>query len=263
MLHEGRVVWVLEAMTASRFFPLARPFDTPAVSYVRNSAKVTVDAVTGEIHFYAVPLEDPLRDAYAAAFPGLFKPLDEMPAGIRQHLRYARSLMAIQARVLLDYHQESPAVFFGRQDVWASPQELAEGSAAVAYQPEYGLLRLPGDAEPGFHLTTTFVPAGRQNLTGLLAGQLDDAGAPTLRLFDIPVENQVAILWAATNGMLDEIAVEDVQKYEKAYLEYLTTNKASTMDAVREQKKLTDEVVSVFREAAKVVAEQFKQPAAV
>ncbi|MCA8915799.1 MAG: F0F1 ATP synthase subunit alpha, partial [Planctomycetes bacterium] len=76
-----------------------------------------------------------------------------------------------------------------------------------------------------------------------------------------PVENQVAILWAATNGMLDEVAVEDVQKFEKAYIEYLTTNKASTMEAVRTKKELTDEVVGVFRDAAKVVAEQIKQPA--
>ena len=76
-----------------------------------------------------------------------------------------------------------------------------------------------------------------------------------------PVENQVAILWAATNGMLDEIEVEDVGKYEKAYIEYLTTNKASTMEAIREKKELTDEVVGVLRDAAKVVADQVKQPA--
>ncbi|MCB9894830.1 MAG: F0F1 ATP synthase subunit alpha [Planctomycetes bacterium] len=76
-----------------------------------------------------------------------------------------------------------------------------------------------------------------------------------------PVENQVAILWAATNGMLDEVPVEDVQKYEKAYIEYLNTNKASTMEAIRVKKELTDEVVGVFRDAAKVVAEQIKQPA--
>ena len=77
-----------------------------------------------------------------------------------------------------------------------------------------------------------------------------------------PVENQVAILWAATNGLLDEIAIEDVAAYEKAYIEYLNTNKASTMEAIRVKKKLTDEVVSTFKEAGKVVADQFKAPAA-
>ncbi|MEZ5992569.1 MAG: F0F1 ATP synthase subunit alpha [Planctomycetota bacterium] len=77
-----------------------------------------------------------------------------------------------------------------------------------------------------------------------------------------PVENQVAILWAATNGLLDEIAIEDVRNYEKAYLEYLTTNKASTMEAIRVKHELSDEVTTVFKEAGKVVAEQFKAPAA-
>lgn len=192
VLHEGRVVWLLEAMTATRFFPLAKPYDSPQVSYVRNSVKIAVDAVTGEIDFYAVPVDDPLLDAYAAAFPGLLKPLAEMPAGLRAHLRYARSLMSIQGQVLLDYHQEDPAAFFGRQDIWATPQELAESPTAVPYRPEYGILRLPGDTEAGYRVTTSFVPAGRQNLTALMAGELRDDGAPRLRLFDVPVENQVA-----------------------------------------------------------------------
>jgi F-type H+/Na+-transporting ATPase subunit alpha len=78
-----------------------------------------------------------------------------------------------------------------------------------------------------------------------------------------PVENQVAILWAATNGMLDEIEIEDVRAYEKAYLEYLNTNKAAAMEAIRTKKELTDDIVSVFRDAAKVVKGQFKAPAAV
>jgi F-type H+/Na+-transporting ATPase subunit alpha len=78
-----------------------------------------------------------------------------------------------------------------------------------------------------------------------------------------PVENQVAILWAATNGMLDEIEIEDVRAYEKAYLEYLNTNKAAAMEAIRTKKELTDEIVTVFRDAAKVVKGQFKAPVAV
>lgn len=192
VVHEGRVVWVLEGMASTRFFPLANAHATPPVSYVRNSVKVTVDAVTGEVDFYTVPVDDPLRDAYAAAFPGLFQPLDAMPRGLRDHLRYSRALLTLQSQVLLDYHQETPATFFGRQDVWATPQELAEGATPVAYRPEYGILRLPGDDEAAFRLTTTFVPAGRQNLTGFLAGELRPDGSPRLRLFDVPVENQVA-----------------------------------------------------------------------
>ncbi len=195
VIHEGRVVWVLEGMTGTRFFPIASPsdlqFGRSRVSYVRNSVKVTVDAVTGEVTFYSVPIHDPMRDAYAAAFPGLFRPLTEMPSGIREHLRYSQDLLALQSNVLLDYHQDTPATFFARQDVWANPQEQGQSTSPVAYRPEYGLLRLPGDDQTEFRLMTAFVPAGRQNLTALLSGELREDGSPRLRLFDVPVENQV------------------------------------------------------------------------
>jgi uncharacterized membrane protein (UPF0182 family) len=195
VVHEGRVVWVLEGMTATRFFPIASPsdlqFGRSRVSYVRNSVKVTVDAVTGEVTFYSVPGEDPLRDTYAAAFPGLLQPLSDMPEGIRSHLRYSQDLLGLQSNVLLNYHQDTPATFFARQDVWANPQEQAQGTSPVPYRPEYGLLRLPGDEETEFRLMTAFVPAGRQNLTALLSGELRADGSPRLRLFDVPVENQV------------------------------------------------------------------------
>jgi F-type H+/Na+-transporting ATPase subunit alpha len=72
----------------------------------------------------------------------------------------------------------------------------------------------------------------------------------------MPVENQVAIIWAATNGMIDDVEVENVSKFERAFLEYLTTNKAQVMEAIRTKKELTDEATSTFREAAKVVKDQ-------
>ncbi len=37
----------------------------------------------------------------------------------------------------------------------------------------------------------------------------------------LPVEEQVAVLWAATNGPLDSVPVEDVQEWESGMLDYL------------------------------------------
>ena len=39
----------------------------------------------------------------------------------------------------------------------------------------------------------------------------------------MPVEEQVAILWAATNGYLDDVPVDDVREFEAGFLEYLRT----------------------------------------
>jgi len=195
VLYEGRVVWMLDGFTGTGAFPLAAASDfgvvRRGVRYVRNSAKVTVDAVTGETVFYRVPVEDPLADAYEAAFPGLFTPIVEMPHELRSHFRYPRSLLGLQSRVLLQYHQETAPAFHGQQDVWSEPQELAEGTNPVPYRPEYAIYALPGEERARFSLTAVFVPTGRQNLTGTLVGRVDGVGAPELVLLDVPVADQV------------------------------------------------------------------------
>lgn len=195
VVANGRIVWVLEGFTGTRAFPLSSVHELGSlrsqVSYARNSVKVTVDARTGAMAFYRVPVRDPLADAYAAAFPGLFRPMEEMPAPVRDHIRYSRALLDLQTRVLLQYHQETAADFHGQQDVWAEAQEQAETTEPGRYAAEYGLYVFPGDETARFNLTTVFVPAGRPNLTGMLAGRTDPLGVPELDLLDIPVADQV------------------------------------------------------------------------
>ena len=194
VVADGRIVWILEAFTATRAFPLSTPHELRLlrpVSYVRNSVKVTVDAVTGAVDFYRVDVPDPLADAYARAFPGLFKPLSGMPAAVRSHVRYSRELLNLQCQVLLQYHQETAPAFHGQQDVWALPNELAQGTTPAPYRPEYGIWTLPGEDEPRFNLTAVFVPAERQNLTALLVARTDPAGVPQLILYDVTVDDQV------------------------------------------------------------------------
>lgn len=194
VIHEGRVVWILDGFTSTRSFPLSSAHDLPGsgvASYIRNSVKVTVDAVSGDTRFYTMDPEDPILSAWSELFPDLFRPLEAMPAGVRSHIRYPRALLEVQARVLLQYHQRTAPLFHGQQDVWALPQELAQGTRPVQYRPEYGYFRLPGQSEPEFLLTTVFVPAGRQNLTGLLAARSDPPHYGELVLFGIPVDDQV------------------------------------------------------------------------
>jgi uncharacterized membrane protein (UPF0182 family) len=194
VIHEGRIVWILEGFTWTSSFPLSTLQDLEAgraVRYVRNSVKITIDGVTGEMNFYIVDDVDPLLQAYAEGLPGLFRPLSDMPGGLRDHIRYPRSMLSLQARVLYQYHQETSRLFHGQQDVWTLPQELAQGTTPVPYQPEYGLYRLPGEEESDFLLTSVFVPRGRQNLTAILTASSDPDRYGELVLFDVPVEDQV------------------------------------------------------------------------
>ena len=194
VIYEGRIVWILEGFTATRSFPLSTLHDLEAgrpVRYARNSVKITIDGVTGEVAFYVVDEADSLLRAYAQGFPTLFRPLSDMPEGLRDHIRYPRTMLGLQARVLFQYHQETAPLFHGQQDVWTLPQELAQGTTPVPYQPEYGLYRLPGEEERDFLLTSVFVPRGRQNLTAILTASSDPDRYGELVLFDVPVEDQV------------------------------------------------------------------------
>ncbi len=194
VVADGRIIWILEAFTVSRSFPLSteHPIDERrSARYLRNSVKATVDAVTGETRLYVADPDDALLRAYRGAFPTLFRDLDEMPEALRRHLRYSRHLFDVQSRVLLQYHQDSPPVFHGQQERWAVATELSMGTAAVPYRPEYAMLTLPGEEEESWVLSTVFVPQGRQNLASFLAGRWRAEGGGELRLWDVPVESQL------------------------------------------------------------------------
>jgi F-type H+/Na+-transporting ATPase subunit alpha len=58
----------------------------------------------------------------------------------------------------------------------------------------------------------------------------------------IPVEKQVAIIYAATSGFLDELPVSSLQKYERELQSFLEAKHPQVLTGVREKKELTDEV---------------------
>src|SRR3954468_2665470 len=53
----------------------------------------------------------------------------------------------------------------------------------------------------------------------------------------IPVEKQVAIIFAAGNGYLDDVKVENVRKFEAELMKYLDNNKAGLLDGIREKRE--------------------------
>jgi uncharacterized membrane protein (UPF0182 family) len=60
--------------------------------------------------FYVIDPTDPVLRVYRAAMPNLFLSIDEMPRGLRQHLRYPRDLFEIQVDKLNTYHITVPQV---------------------------------------------------------------------------------------------------------------------------------------------------------
>lgn len=65
----------------------------------------------------------------------------------------------------------------------------------------------------------------------------------------IPVEEQVAIIYAGTNGFLDDLPVESVAKFTVSFREFLRTSKPKYGELVREEKKLGDAAEALLKEA--------------
>jgi F-type H+-transporting ATPase subunit alpha len=68
------------------------------------------------------------------------------------------------------------------------------------------------------------------------------------------VEKQVLVIWAATNGYTDDIAVEDVRRFESSLLKFVESSHPGLLAAIAEKKALTDEI----RADLKQVLEDFK-----
>lgn len=73
----------------------------------------------------------------------------------------------------------------------------------------------------------------------------------------MPVEEQVLVLYAATKGVLDEVDVHDVVRFEKEYLSYMRANYQEIADAIRDRKKLDEALEQAIQKAANEFKEIF------
>ena len=73
----------------------------------------------------------------------------------------------------------------------------------------------------------------------------------------IPVEKQVAIIFAATNKYLDDVDPKDAQRFEKELFRYLDTSHAAVLEAIRTKKVLDDEVKKALDGALREFKDQF------
>ncbi|KAI9292431.1 ATP synthase F1, alpha subunit [Neoconidiobolus thromboides FSU 785] len=63
----------------------------------------------------------------------------------------------------------------------------------------------------------------------------------------LPVEKQVAIIYAGVNGFLDKIEVSKVVDFENAFLPHITENHSDILEAIRVEGKLSEEVEKKLR----------------
>ena len=194
---DGRLSWILDAFTQSDTYPYSTHYsaDGQSINYMRNSVKVVVDAYNGTTTFYVFDNQDPILAAYRGIFPGLFKDAAEMPAGLRKHVRYPELLLQLQAQVYGLYHMTNPEVFYNREDLWTVATEVGMGESGEgqtqAMQPNFVLMKLPGESGEEFVEILPFTPANRNNLIGWIAGRSDGEHYGTSIVYDFPKTKQV------------------------------------------------------------------------
>ena len=154
-------------------------------NYIRNSVKVVIDAYEGSVDFYVADTSDPLVQTYQRIFPGLFKPLEEMPGHLKPHLRYPLGLFTIQVQMLLQYHMQDAGVFYNREDQWSLPLQTSFGRTSTLV-PYYIVARLPGEDREEFLLIQPFTPVDRHNLVAWIAARNDGSHYGELVLFRFP-----------------------------------------------------------------------------
>jgi uncharacterized protein len=189
---DGRLSWIMDAYTVSDSYPYSTHYqlDSNPINYMRNSVKVVVDAYDGTTTLYVFDPDDPIIAAYRRIFPSLFKDAAMMPPGLRKHVRYPELLLKLQAEVYGLYHMTDPEAFYNREDLWTVATEvgMSEGGQQVtqAMQPNFVLMKLPGETGVEFVEILPFTPASRNNLIGWIAGRSDGTQYGTSVVYNFP-----------------------------------------------------------------------------
>lgn len=205
--NEGRLVWMQDAYTASADFPYSTPLrvtETPSaatatngqfdrlhnVNYIRNAVKVVIDAYDGDVTYYLSDPTDPIITSYARAFPGVFRPFEEMPADLRAHVRYPEDLFNVQSHQYITYHMQDVRVFYNKEDLWQIPTEITS-SGEGQIEPYYVTLPLPGSDEPEYLLIMPFSPATKNNMIGWMAARNDPEHYGQLIVYELPKQELI------------------------------------------------------------------------
>lgn len=215
VIAEGKLYWIMDAYTASGYYPYSEPFSSFEASnlysanepvgksssrfvsshlegenYVRNSVKVVIDAYNGQTDFYIFEEDDPLVQVYNKIFPGLMKPGADMPASLRKHIRYPADMLLVQGLVYAKYHMTDPAVFYNQEDLWVRATEKYYSNVQPV-EPYYIMWEPPGSDEAEFILMLPFTPKNKQVMIGWIAGMCDDDNYGRFLGYQFPKEKRI------------------------------------------------------------------------
>lgn len=167
VVYEGRLLWIFDAYTSSSRFPYSEVVSGVG-NYMRNPVKVVVDAKNGTVDFYRFNAEEPIASTFNSVFDGMFKPISEMPDGLRAHLRHPVDYFSVQAQMYGTYHMRDVNTFYNKEDQWSIP---VVGQRRM--EPYFLVMELPGEDEAEFILILPFTPRRKDNLAAWMVARSD------------------------------------------------------------------------------------------
>ncbi len=135
---DKKILWMVNALTTTDQYPYSyrealgdkaderaiEKFPERVINYAEDSVKVTIDAYTGEAHFYKIA-NDPIVNAWDKIYPGLFEDGSGMPKAVKAQLTYPLQWFHIQFDdIYKRYHQLNPIEFYNVEDLWDDADEV-------------------------------------------------------------------------------------------------------------------------------------------
>lgn len=191
VIFNGRLYWIADAYTVSNRYPYSQP--NGGINYIRNSIKALIDAYNGTVTLYITDEHDPLIKTYARIYPGTMKSLSEMPAGLREHLRYPEDIFRIQTDVYATYHMDRPQMFYNKEDMWAvaTVGKSKEAETPHSMEPYYTIMKLPGENKEEFILMLPFTPQRKDNLASWMVARADGEHYGRLLVYRFPKQKLI------------------------------------------------------------------------
>ena len=191
VVADGRLFWVIDAYSVSDRYPYSEPINQGSnVNYIRNSAKVVIDAYNGNVDFYISDNTDPLIKTYSKIFKTVFKPLDKMPEALKSHLRYPQKIFDIQTEIYRKYHMKKARDLYNKSDIWDIATQIygskTSDKTSHTVESSYLIMRLPEAKKEEFLLMVPYTPQGKLNMISWFGVQCDGEDYGKLVLYKFP-----------------------------------------------------------------------------
>lgn len=190
VIHDNKLYWVIDAYTTSNKYPYSQPYED--INYIRNSAKVIIDAIDGDINFYITNKNDPIIVSYSKIFKNLFKDYSKIPEGIKEHLKYPEDIFKIQCKVFEKYHMTDTIAFLNGDDLWElSQDEKTMNTDKATNESPYVFMKLPNDNLEEMILLGYFNMKQRNTMSSMLAARMTSDNYGKLIMYRFPIHKTI------------------------------------------------------------------------